>query len=54
MKNMEIIKKNENFTLPNEHHETIWRLIFNSTCPPSGNLVDGFPFDLHNTDAVGY
>ena len=28
----------------------IWRRIFNSTCPPSGNLVDGLPLDLH-TDA---
>ena len=25
----------------------IWQLIFNSTCPPSGNLVDGLPLDLH-------
>ena len=25
---------------------------FNSTCPPSGNLVDGLPLVVHNTDAT--
>ena len=28
--------------------------VFNSTGPPSGNMVDGLPLDLHNTDARGY
>ena len=28
--------------------------VFNSTSHPSGNLVDGLPLDLHNTDARGF
>ena len=42
-----------NFTLSNEKMKKYWR-VFNSTCLPSGNLVDGLPLDLHNTDAMGY
>ena len=47
--------KIENFILSNENYEKqeIGQ-VFNSTCLPSGNLVDGLPLDLHNTDAIGY
>ena len=31
----------------------VFKEFFNSTCLPSGNLVDGLPLDLH-TDARGY
>ena len=46
--------KVKNFTLSHEKYENIVGEVFNSTCLPSGNLVDGLPLDLHNTDAVGY
>ena len=41
----------ENFTLPNKKYEKKSGEVFNSTSLPSGNLVDGFPLDLHITDA---
>ena len=44
-----IFQKN---TLSNKNYATKSGGIFNSTCLPSGNLVDGSPLDLH-TDAIG-
>ena len=41
----------ENFTLSNGNYEKKSGEVFNSTSLPSGNLVDGLPLDLHNTDA---
>ena len=35
----------EKFTLSNKNDEK-YRGVFNSTCLPSGNLVEGLPFDL--------
>ena len=36
----------ENFTLSNENYGKKSGWVFNSTCLPSGNLVDGLPLDL--------
>ena len=46
-------KKLKNPTLSNKHQETKYgEEIFNSTCPPSGNLVDGLPLDLHSRRVI--
>ena len=39
--------KIEHFTLSNEKIMKIFKAVFNSTCLPSGSLVDGLPLDLH-------
>ena len=47
-------KKIKNLLCQMNTMKKIWRRIFNSTCLPSGNLVDGLPLDSHNTDARGF
>ena len=49
---LEISKKyqtheSKKFILSNEKYENIFGEVFNSTCLPSGNLVDGLLLDLH-------
>ena len=52
-KNMLKKREVQNFTLAKEKIKYFGE-VFNSTCLPSGNLVEGLPLDLHNTDARGF